>query len=186
MLDSRGSISKLKATRALVSIQEMADHSHKWHKEEKNVHVIKRRYESCNVIYYGDNYLSNEEVKCIKATESREDSLIVTPGNNSPSGNRPNLEQTFGRYLDESCKRKEIFDEWMKRFREHIDKNLKRHDFAIKGLEENVARLAQAVATYNKLNQDKTLDMKSSTIINPLYVDSNSVHCRQEIIKKIG
>nr|GEX83549.1 hypothetical protein [Tanacetum cinerariifolium] len=98
----------LTATKALVSIQEMADHSHKWHKEEsdrgigeynsnkmniitdklknlnsnmqnlkENVHVIKGRYESCGGIYYGDNFLSIEEVKCIKETESREDSLMI-------------------------------------------------------------------------------------------------------------
>ncbi|GJR28644.1 hypothetical protein Tco_1104876 [Tanacetum coccineum] len=142
---------------------------------KENVHVIKGRYESCNGIYYGDNCLSNEELKCMKATESKEDDLLVTVGNNSPSGNRPNLEETFGRYLEESCKRQYIFDEWMKIFRENTNKNLRRHDFAIKVLEEKVVQLVQAVFTYNELNQDKTVDMKSSTIISPISVDSNLV-----------
>ncbi|GJW29272.1 hypothetical protein Tco_0046147 [Tanacetum coccineum] len=150
---------------------------------EENVHAIKGRYESCNEIYY-------EKVKCVKATESREDSLMVTLGNNPPSGNMPKLEETLGKYLEESCKKQDIFDEWMKIFRENTDKNLRRHDFAIKGLEENVARLAQAYSTHNKLNQDSTLDMKRNTIISPLSVNSNLVHCinsiGQEIIKKIG
>ncbi|GKD14327.1 hypothetical protein Tco_1198734 [Tanacetum coccineum] len=35
MLDSRGLILGLTTTRALVTIQEMADHSHKWHDEER-------------------------------------------------------------------------------------------------------------------------------------------------------
>ncbi|GJU81476.1 hypothetical protein Tco_1283841 [Tanacetum coccineum] len=46
----------------------------------ENVHAIKGRYESCNEIYYGDHCLSSEEAKCVKATESREDSLMVTLG----------------------------------------------------------------------------------------------------------
>ncbi|GJX23112.1 hypothetical protein Tco_0227557 [Tanacetum coccineum] len=159
MSDSRGSILGLTAARALVSIQEMADHSHK--------------YESYNEIYYGDNCLSNEELKCIQASESGEDELRITPCNNLLSDNRPNLEETFRGYLEESCKRQDIFDEWMKRFRENTNKNLRRHDSAIKGLEEKVVRLAQAVATYDKLNQDKALDRKNSMIISPLSVDSN-------------
>ncbi|GJY18388.1 hypothetical protein Tco_0389879 [Tanacetum coccineum] len=156
---------------------------------QENVHAIKGRYESCNEIYYGDHCLSSEDVKCVKAMEYREDSLMVTLGNNSPSGNMPKLEETHGKYLEDSCKRKDIFDEWMKRFRENTNKNLKRHDFAIKGLEENVARLAQAIFTHNKLNQDRTLDMKRNTIISPISVNSNLVHCMnsigQEIIKKL-
>nr|GEZ23832.1 hypothetical protein [Tanacetum cinerariifolium] len=36
MLDTCGLISRLTATWALVTIQEMADHSHKWHDEEGN------------------------------------------------------------------------------------------------------------------------------------------------------
>ncbi|GJT58178.1 homeodomain-like protein [Tanacetum coccineum] len=154
------------------------------HKE--NAHAIKGWYEPRDEIYY----LSSEEVKCVKETESREGSLMVTPGNNSPLGNSPRLKEILGKFLEESCKRQDIFYEWMKRFRENTNKNLRRHDYAIKGLEENVVRLAQAVKTHNKLNQDKTLDMKGSTIISPLNVNSNLVHCTkstgQEIIKKIG
>nr|GEU41648.1 hypothetical protein [Tanacetum cinerariifolium] len=162
MFDSRKLILRLTATRALVTIQEIADHSHKWHKEE------------------GDEmyYLSSKEVKCVKVTEYRENSLMVTPSNNSPSGNNPKLEEILGKYLEESCKRKGIFDDWMKIFRENTDKNLRKHDSAIKGLEENVARLAQVVKTHNKINQDRTLDIKRSIIISSLSVNSNLVHDR--------
>ncbi|GJS33160.1 homeodomain-like protein [Tanacetum coccineum] len=217
ILDFHEPIPGLTPRRALVIIQEIVDHSYKWHEEEsnretggynsnqmstitnklknlncnmrnhkKNTHAIKGWYEPVDE----SHYLSSEVVKCVKATKSREGSLMVTPGNNSPLGNSPKLKEILGKFQKESSKRQDIFDEWMKRFRENTNKNLRRHDYAIKGLEENVTRLAQAVKTHNKLNQDKTLDMKGSTIISPLYVNSNLVHCTkstgQEIIKKIG
>ncbi|GJQ91228.1 hypothetical protein Tco_0002367 [Tanacetum coccineum] len=69
---------------------------------KKNVHAIKRRYESCNEAYHGDDCLSSKEVKCVKVTESREDSLMKMPNNNSPSRNRPKLEETLGIYLEET------------------------------------------------------------------------------------
>ncbi|GJS19802.1 hypothetical protein Tco_0448434 [Tanacetum coccineum] len=203
MLDSREPIPRLTATRALVTIQEMADHSHKWHEDEgnretgeynstrmsmiidklkslnhdmrnhkENVHDIKGRYESGDEMYY----ISSEEVECVKETKYIEDSLMATPGNNSPLGNNPKLGEILGKYLEESCRRKVIFDEWMKRFRENIDKNLRKHNFAIKGLKENVARLAQAVKTHNKINQDRTLDMRKSTSISSLSINSNLVN----------
>nr|GEW99462.1 hypothetical protein [Tanacetum cinerariifolium] len=112
----------------------MADHSYKWYDEEENVYAIKERYESGNEIYY----LSIEEVKCVKETEYREDSLGMTPGNNSPSRNSSKLKEILWKYLKESCKRQVMLDEWMERFRENIDKNLRRHDSAIKGLKESV------------------------------------------------
>ncbi|GJY15296.1 hypothetical protein Tco_0385718 [Tanacetum coccineum] len=202
MLDSRGPIPRLTATRALVTIQEMADHSHKWHEEEgnretgeynstrmsmiidklkslsrdmrnhkENIHDIKGRYESGDEMYC----ISSEEVKCVTKTKYIEDNLMATPGNNSPLGNNPKLGEILGKYLEESCRRKVIFDEWMKRFRENTDKNLRKHNFAIKCLEENVARLAQAVKTHNKINQDRTLDMKKSTSISSLSINSNLV-----------
>ncbi|GKA26772.1 hypothetical protein Tco_0712881 [Tanacetum coccineum] len=153
---------------------------------KNNVHAIKGRYESGDEMYYH----ASEKVKCVQATKYKEDSLMMKPGNNSPSGNNSKVEETLGKYLEESCKRHDIFDELMKRFKENINKNLRKHDSAIKGLEENVTRLAQAVKTHNKINQDKALDIKSSIIISPLSVNSNVVHgtnsIGQEIIKKIG
>ncbi|GJV75302.1 hypothetical protein Tco_1506886 [Tanacetum coccineum] len=129
MLDSRRPISGLTTTKALVTIQEMANHSHKWNDEEgnrgtgeynsnristitdklkslnrdmqnlkENVHPIKGMYESVNEIYY----LSSEEVKCVKATEYREDNLGMIPGNNSPSRNSSKLEEILGKYLEDS------------------------------------------------------------------------------------
>ncbi|GJW00047.1 hypothetical protein Tco_1555298 [Tanacetum coccineum] len=111
MWDSRGSIPELTATRALVTIQEMADHSHK-----------RALYELGDEMHY----LSSEEVKFVKAAEYREDSLRVTPSNNSPSRNSSKLEEILEKNLEESCKRQGVFDEWMERFRDNTDKNLRR------------------------------------------------------------
>ncbi|GJR68820.1 hypothetical protein Tco_0014885 [Tanacetum coccineum] len=170
MLDSQGPILGLTTTRALVTIQEMADHSHKWHDEERtgeynsnwmntiidklkipnhnmrnlneNVHTIKGRYVSGDEMHY----LLSEEVKFVKTTEYKDDSLRGTPGKNSPSRNSSKLKEILGKYL---------------------------HDSGIKGLEENIAGLAQAVKTHDKLNRDKTFDMKSGTIISLTYDNSN-------------
>ncbi|GKC12079.1 hypothetical protein Tco_1008861 [Tanacetum coccineum] len=139
---------------------------------KENVHAIKGRYESGDEMHY----LSSEEVKFVKATEYREDSLRVTLGNNSPSRNISKLKEILGKYLEESCKRQGMFDEWMERFRDNTDKKLRRHDSAIKGIEENVARLAQAVKTHNRLNQNKTLDMKRGPIISLPFDNSNLAH----------
>ncbi|GJS64944.1 hypothetical protein Tco_0679508 [Tanacetum coccineum] len=76
-------------------------------------------------------------------------------GSSSPMVKRSSLEETIGRYLEESSKRQDNFEEWMKRFRESTDRNLKRHDSSIKGLEKKVEQLAQAV------HSSMTHDLKS-------------------------
>ncbi|GJX06130.1 hypothetical protein Tco_0194062 [Tanacetum coccineum] len=92
MLDSHRPIPGMTAARALVAIQETADHSQNWHDEGS---------------------LGRKE--------------------------------TIERYLEESSKRQDSFEEWMKRFRESTDRNLKMHDSMIKGVEKKVEQLAQVV-----------------------------------------
>ncbi|GKB72326.1 hypothetical protein Tco_0933738 [Tanacetum coccineum] len=72
--------------------------------------------------------------------------------------NKPsrNLKETFERYLEESCKRQDILDEWMKQFIEITNKNLKRHNSVIKNLEEKVVRLAHALAV-RKVKRDTSI-----------------------------
>ncbi|GKA83792.1 hypothetical protein Tco_0805387 [Tanacetum coccineum] len=50
---------------------------------------------------------------------------------------RPSLEETIGKYFDESSKMQEAYEEWMKRLRESTNKSFKKHDSAIKNLETN-------------------------------------------------
>ncbi|GKB11427.1 hypothetical protein Tco_0845350 [Tanacetum coccineum] len=101
-------IKGLTTTRALLTIQEMVDHSHKWHDEERrgeynsnrmntiidklkilnhdmrnlneNVHTIKGRYVSGDEMHY----LSSEDVKFVKTTEYNDDTLEGTPGIGTP------------------------------------------------------------------------------------------------------
>nr|GEZ22201.1 hypothetical protein [Tanacetum cinerariifolium] len=71
----------------------------------------------------------------------------------------------------------------MKRFKENTDRNLKRHDSAIKGLEKKIKQLVQAVHSsmvddLKSVNQVKTVVTKSS--MNTHYsdsLDSNTALC---------
>ncbi|GKC35976.1 hypothetical protein Tco_1048360 [Tanacetum coccineum] len=84
------------------------------------------------------HYLSSEEVKFVKATEYREDNLGVTPGNNSPLRNNFKHQEIFEKYLEESCKRQDMFNEWMEILRDTMDKNLRRHDSVIKEIVKKI------------------------------------------------
>nr|GEU49654.1 homeodomain-like protein [Tanacetum cinerariifolium] len=92
-------------------------------------------------------------------------------------------EETIERYLEESTKRQDSFEEWMKRFRESINKNLKRHDSTINGLEKKVEQLAQAV--YASMTNDAKLIIQfkivttknSSDTCYPTYLNSNTILC---------
>ncbi|GKC46491.1 retrovirus-related pol polyprotein from transposon TNT 1-94 [Tanacetum coccineum] len=186
MLDSRGLIPGLTATRALVTIQEMADHSHKWHDQERtreynsyrmntitdklkslnrdmrilkeNVHAIKGRYESGDEMHY----LSSEEVKFVKATEYREDSLRVTLGNNSPSRNISKLEEILGKYLEESCKR-----QGTRNFAEKV----KRH---IKEEQEKGERLLESIEK----------EPVNTPLVNTIRKTPDYTKCLQELVSK--
>ncbi|GJS34781.1 retrovirus-related pol polyprotein from transposon TNT 1-94 [Tanacetum coccineum] len=173
-LDSRGLILGLTAAKALESIQEMADHSYKWYNEEDDRRITNNGFNSLSMI---TNKLKNldcdlndlrenvhkihqksnkgfyhEEVKTIKTSESKQDNQGITL-KNKPSRN---LKETFERYLEESCKRQDILDEWMKQFIEITNKNLKRHNSVIKNLEEKVVRLAHALAV-RKVKRDTSI-----------------------------
>ncbi|GKC97822.1 homeodomain-like protein [Tanacetum coccineum] len=170
-LDSRGLILGLTAAKALESIQEMADHSYNWHNEEGDRRITNNGSNSLSMItnklknldcdlndlrenFHKIHQKSNkgfyhEEVKTIKTSESKQDNQGITL-KNKPSSN---LKETFERYLEESCKRQDILDEWMKQFIEITNKNLKRHNSAIKNLEEKVIRLAHALAV-RKVKRD--------------------------------
>ncbi|GKC54020.1 hypothetical protein Tco_1076765 [Tanacetum coccineum] len=109
--------------------------------------------------------------------------LIGPSGGYSPLDKRSSLEETIGRHLEESSKSQDTFEEWMKRFREITDKNLKKHDSAIKGLEKKVEQLAQGVhaSITNDLksaNHVKKVTTKSSPNTHcSTFLDSNIVLC---------
>nr|GFA69511.1 hypothetical protein [Tanacetum cinerariifolium] len=82
------------------------------------------------------------------------------------------LEETTGRYLEESSKRQDNFKECMKRFIERTYENLKIYDSAIKGLENKVEQLAQAV------HASMTNDLKSINQVKTIATtNSPNTHC---------
>ncbi|GJZ97323.1 hypothetical protein Tco_0669776 [Tanacetum coccineum] len=182
MLDSHGPISGITATRTLVAIQEMDDHSQKWHDGASSRGLGGISLDRMSVI---TNKLNDLGCDMIKLKESVH---AIQVG----------CEMCGGTRLEKNCHLKEevksikatgygegkmIFEEWMKRFRESTDKNLKRHDSAIKGLEKKAEQLAQAVhasmTNDSKLaNQVKTVATKSSPdTYCSTSLDSNIILC---------
>nr|GEZ09873.1 hypothetical protein [Tanacetum cinerariifolium] len=72
---------------------------------KENVHAIKGRYESSDEL----NYPPSEEVKCVKASEYRKDSLEMTPGI------RKKIGEEDGSPLEAPAKEPRTFAEKVKR-----------------------------------------------------------------------
>ncbi|GKB50817.1 retrovirus-related pol polyprotein from transposon TNT 1-94 [Tanacetum coccineum] len=141
---------------ALESIQEIVEHSHRWHREEsdkktnslstitdklKNLnHDMNNLRENIHKINLKSNMeFRHEEVKSMRARETR----YVNQKFTYPFDN---LKETFEQYLEESRKRQNILDKWMQNFMENTNKNLKRHESTIKKLEKKVVHLAHVLA----------------------------------------
>ncbi|GJT46167.1 hypothetical protein Tco_0954882 [Tanacetum coccineum] len=133
------------ASKALKSIQELDDHSRKWHNEES------KKYSN----FIREMKSLHEEIKSIRTSEINYDK------SSSKSNIHPtNLKDTFEHYLKESCKRQDILNEWMKKFMISTEINLKNHDSSIKRLEENVNHLAQLISTHNLTNQECAIKLE--------------------------
>ncbi|GJY73130.1 homeodomain-like protein [Tanacetum coccineum] len=157
IVDSNGLITGLTASEALKSIQELADHSHKWHNEEsKNTPtpfgIIAEKLKALNhemdelridvrkINTNREIKSLHEEIKSIRTSE-------ISYEKSSPKSNihPTNLKDTFEHYLKESCKRQDVLNELMKKFMINTEINLKNHDSSIKRLEENVKTFAEKV-----------------------------------------
>ncbi|GJV90059.1 integrase, catalytic region, zinc finger, CCHC-type containing protein [Tanacetum coccineum] len=150
---------------ALKSIQELADHSYKWHnaESEKNTptlfgiitdklkalnHEMDELREKVRKINTNrEKKILHKEIKSIRTSEISRDKSYPK-SNIHPT----NLKDTFEYYLKESCKRQDVLNKWMKKFMINTEINLKDHDSAIKRLEENVNHLAQLISTHNLTN----------------------------------
>ncbi|GJW21247.1 xylulose kinase-1 [Tanacetum coccineum] len=64
---------------------------------------------------------------------------------------------------EESCKRQDVLNEWMKKFMINTEMNLKDHDSSIKILEENVNHLAQLISIHNLTNQESAIKLKPAS-----------------------
>ncbi|GKA13557.1 hypothetical protein Tco_0933981 [Tanacetum coccineum] len=140
-------------------------------KLKESVHTIQVGREMCGGTHLVKNCHLIKEVKSIKAhgygqgkNEVETTKYMIGPSRSHLTlDKRSSIEETIERYVKESTKRQDGFEEWMKRFTESTDKNLKRHDSAIKGLEKKVEQLAQAVHAsmtndFKSVNQVKTLE----------------------------
>ncbi|GJQ98061.1 homeodomain-like protein [Tanacetum coccineum] len=144
IVDSNGLILGLTASKALRSIQELDDHSHKWHNEEcKNTpspfSIITEKLKALNheindlridvrKINTNDGIRSPyEEIKSIRTSEISYDKF--SPESNIHS---TNLKDTFEHYLKESCKRQDVLNEWMKKFMINTDDETSRIYSSIK------------------------------------------------------
>ncbi|GJZ52478.1 hypothetical protein Tco_0606993 [Tanacetum coccineum] len=140
MLGSRGPIPRMTATKALIAIQEMADHSQKWH--------------------------DKGSIRSLGGSRSDKISVIINKLNDIGYDMRKLKESVHAIQIGES-----------------IDRNLKRHDSAIKGLEKKVKQLARVghssmTNDSKSINQDKSAATKSerketpkSTSVNGTFTD---------------
>ncbi|GJZ08091.1 hypothetical protein Tco_0542374 [Tanacetum coccineum] len=142
ILDSRGLITGLTAAEDLESIQEIVEHSHRWHKEESDkktsnnsLSTITDKLKNLN----HDMEFHHEKVKSMRTREARQVNQKFT----YPFDN---LKETFEQYLEESRKRQNILDKWMQNFMENTNKNLQIHESTIKKLEKIDVRLAYILA----------------------------------------
>ncbi|GJW27320.1 hypothetical protein Tco_0041131 [Tanacetum coccineum] len=121
MLDSQGSVLGMTPTRALKSVQDMADHSKKW-------------YDIAN-----NKRMGNSSSDGITAITNKVD-------NRPPYGERKSsLEETINKYLEESSEKQAKRDEWLRKFQESTDVNLKSRDEAIKNLYTKIGLLTNDV-----------------------------------------
>nr|GFA72270.1 hypothetical protein [Tanacetum cinerariifolium] len=150
IVDFNGLIPGLTASEALKSIQELADHSHKWHNEESiptSFGIISDKLKALNhemdelkvdvrkINTNKEMKNLHEEIKSIRTSE-------ISYEKSYPKSNihPTNLKDTFEHYLKESCKRQYVLNEWMKKFM-NTKMNFKDHNSSIKRLEENVNHL---------------------------------------------
>ncbi|GKA94429.1 homeodomain-like protein, partial [Tanacetum coccineum] len=161
-------IPRLIASEALRSIQELADHSQKWHNEEckntpspfsvivEKLKALNHEMDEIRVVVRKINTNNrmrslHEEIKSIRTSEISYDEF--SPKSNVHS---PNLKDTFKHYLKESCKRQDVLNEWMKKFMINTEMNFKDNDSSIKRLEENINHLVQLISTHNLANKECT------------------------------
>ncbi|GKC14546.1 hypothetical protein Tco_1011328 [Tanacetum coccineum] len=123
VVDSNGLIPGLITLEALKSIQELADHSHKWHNEESkntptpfgiiakklkalNHEMDELRVDICKINTKGEMKSLHEEIKSMRTSE-------ISYNKSSPKSNihPTNLKDIFKHYLKESCKRKDALNE---------------------------------------------------------------------------
>ncbi|GJR64979.1 hypothetical protein Tco_0011044 [Tanacetum coccineum] len=149
MLDSQGLMHMMPLARALKSIQDMTDHSRNWydgsttwqrsnHNSNDIVVItnrlfslgcdIKKLKESIHAMQEGCK--SRQGVHLIQECPLRKKDEVVEHVKYIGF-----LEETINKYCEESIKRQAVNDEWIRKFRENTDLNLRTLDAATKNLQ---------------------------------------------------
>ncbi|GJR87174.1 hypothetical protein Tco_0211185 [Tanacetum coccineum] len=135
-LDSKGFIPLMTPVQSLKSIQVMADHLHNWYdgattresindgldnvdtkKLKENIHVIQVGCKICEGAHL------TKECPLKKEDKAVEQSKYIG-----------SLEETIIKYYDESIKKQAVNDEWIRKFIENMDLNLRALDTTTKNL----------------------------------------------------
>ncbi|GJS97292.1 protein kinase-like domain, concanavalin A-like lectin/glucanase domain protein [Tanacetum coccineum] len=164
LLDSQGPIPDMTPTQALTAIQNMADHSQKWHDGSSNRNIDRAHIDKdCPL---------NEEVKSVEEVKygefgrsfpnnNRNDGRFNRGGYDQPSSGerRPSLTEIINKYMEEASKRHAEQDEWLKKFYQSTETSREAHDKIIQGLETKVKTLANEVE--GRVNNGKFKECKT-------------------------
>ncbi|GJS26816.1 hypothetical protein Tco_0487436 [Tanacetum coccineum] len=136
MLNSRGFITLMTPTQALISVQVKADHSHNLY-DEKTTKKINDGLNNIDVIQESVNeaYLTND------CPFKKEDNAV------EQSKYMRSLEETIIKFYEELIKKQAAEDEWIKKFIKNTESNIWALKTTTKNLEEKAYQLTQTILT---------------------------------------
>ncbi|GJR33531.1 retrovirus-related pol polyprotein from transposon TNT 1-94 [Tanacetum coccineum] len=158
---------RLTAIKALESIQEKVDHSHRWHNEESDKKTSNNSFntitEKLKILNLDINDLREDfhkiNQKPILCFVTKKLKRYEKPSINFTYP-LDNLKETLEQFLEESRKKHNILDEWMQKFIDNTNKNLQKQELTIKKLEKKVVHLARILAN----QKDNTPVMNSTSV----------------------
>ncbi|GKE02392.1 hypothetical protein Tco_1390375 [Tanacetum coccineum] len=141
MLDSQGFILMMTPAQALKSIQVMADHSHNWYNGATTWQRSSHNSDDTAVITNRVDSLGCD------IQQLRESIHAIQVGF---------LEETVNKLMEESIKRQAAIDEWIRKYKENIELNLKKLDAVTKNLQVKADQLTQAILTNHMVDKVET------------------------------
>ncbi|GJT33203.1 reverse transcriptase domain-containing protein [Tanacetum coccineum] len=149
MLDSKGFIPLMTPTQALKSIQVMADNSRNWYDEattkeriegssndvdikqlDENIHVFQVSFKTCEGMHLTEECILQKEDKAVEQNKYMR-----------------SLEETIIKFCEDSIKEHAAYDEWIRKFIENTDSNIRALKTTTKNLQKKTYQLTQTVLT---------------------------------------
>nr|GEW51326.1 lon protease 2, peroxisomal [Tanacetum cinerariifolium] len=183
MIDSQGFIPMMTPAQALKLIQVMADHSHNWYDGAATRQGSNDSSDDIDMQKLNENiHASQVSCKICEGTQLTQECPIRNEGK---IGNQVKyigfLKEIVNQFCEESIKEQTAIDEWIRKYRENTDLNLKKLDALTKNLEVKVEILTQAVLTNEgntvkkvkeNIEKDREVKMESVPrdlpIVNPI------------------